>query len=151
MGNEIVMKDLIKIGLFILVIPFFGSVILNFLNNSVEHMFLDDEDDFGCNIELPKGTEYSLPKYKYPWNDSLLKFDNLVIYNQSPGVYDYRFCHLFESSGEIYIKAYEVTDNIRLSSERLKNRSTVNVDKGQQLSCYGPNKAIIIYEGNGVC
>ena len=69
------MKNLIKIGLFILVILFFGSVILNFLNNSVEHMFLDDEDEFGCNIELPKGTEYSLPEYKYPWNDSLLKFN----------------------------------------------------------------------------
>lgn len=142
------MRIIILFGVFIISSTLLISA---FISNGIEHMFLDDEYDFGCNIELPLKSSYLHPENKYPFNDSLLKYPNLVLYNQSPGIYDYRFCNYFESSGEIYIKAFEVTEGIQLSSKRLKSRSAVNVKKEDRLSCYGPTKGIKIYEGNGEC
>lgn len=121
------------------------------IDNSFKHLFLDNKDHFGCDIEISKQSNYNYPESKFPFNDSILSYTNLVLYTHSLGIYDFRFCSSFNTSGEIYLKAYEVTKNIRLTSDRLKTKSKIKVKKNQNLSCYMPEKNIIIYEGNGEC
>ena len=111
---------LISVGLLVLIAIglFFGSI-----------SYQSWQDSKFYNIEIPKGENYQKP-IEYLSNqqiDSLkaLKIDSekIEIIGTGYGGYDFYMWHKPTERGEIYIKAFEITKNQRLSEWKLTNRT----------------------------
>jgi hypothetical protein len=134
-AKKIIFGILILIGLFI------GWIIFGL---STE----DNEETKFYNIEIPNKLNFEKPIefLKNQQIDSLkkIKVDNekiLIIGNGYSG-YDFYMWHKPIEKGEIYIKAYELTQNIQLSEWKLNTRTKNTIS---ELS-----DNYVLYEGNTV-
>lgn len=81
--------------------------------------------------------------------DSLDANTYLTIWNGSQGgIYRYDFYYGPLPAGEIYLKCYEVTENIPLSETRMKKRSRVKFDTTTSFSKLADRQQFTIYEGD---
>ena len=142
-----------------------GSV-FGFLFLSV--LFAPDTDPFGKNHPIPEGLEYNLPLN----NECLVEtdscgyeyiedFDSLVspvdIHDPNTylnirkdiqgGIYSYDFYYGPLPAGEIYLKCFEVTENIPLSESRIRKASRVEIKPTKSFSKLVDKQEFTIYDG----
>lgn len=136
-----------------------------FFSMGVAGLFSMAPDDFGKSHPIPEGLEYNIPitDTAHRWNatdgdiftpvdiDSTDTTTWLQIWNgDQGGIYNFAFYWPALENGEIYLRCFEVTENIELSKDRLKPRTTTQVLNhngfGQIVE---PNhKDFTIYEGD---
>ncbi len=130
-----------------------GAAIIWFLwiPSAVEAMF-EGHDSFGKEHPIPEGLQYHLPQESYSGNesvDSLDIQDYLHIWNgPQGGIYKYDFYYPSLAAGDIYLRCYEVTENIPLSKERIIESSTVSIESTYSFSQVVDKKEFTIYEGD---
>lgn len=109
-------------------------------------------DDFGKKHKIPDGLEYSIPLESSTLSvaiDSLDINTYLQIWNgDQGGIYDYDFYYGSIPAGEVFLRCYEITENIPLSENRLPERSKVSIDSTKAFSQLVHNKSFTIYEGD---
>ncbi len=116
-----------------------------------------DSDDFGKKHSIPDGLKYSIPFEEHSTPsiavDSLDKNTYLQIWNGfQGGIYYYDFYYGPLPAGEIYLRCYEVTDNIRLSAktawgDRIYQSSRVAIGSTSSFSKIVSQQKFTIYEG----
>ncbi len=108
-------------------------------------------DSFGKDHPIPDGLEYSLPlaEDSQPAVDSLDSSTWLSVWNDvQGGIYKYDFCYGVLPAGEIFLRCYEVTGNIPLSTDRIEERSKVPTDSTSAFSRLVNHQQFTIYEGD---
>lgn len=138
----------------------------NLISLGIWWMFNADlVDDFGKKHPIPENVEYNLPlpshysdrvdesgnSMKVDLSDYINPDDSSTWLQVSKGfqggMYNYSFYISQEfDEGEIWLECYEVTDNIRLSKERVTDRTVQKItadDKGK----YTEPREFTIYEG----
>ncbi|SHK37043.1 hypothetical protein SAMN05444371_2124 [Epilithonimonas mollis] len=103
-------------------------------------------DFFADNLEIPKNIKFEKPKNKI---DTLIvrKQNALEIKNDSqPGIYEYYFWYKPTEKGKLYLKASEITHNIPLSEQRIKDKSSIEIEPKDNLQLF--HKVFTIYEGD---
>lgn len=85
-------------------------------------------DFFGQSHAVPQGVQYNIPlEQGKPSNNAT---NEIVLYNgMQPGIYYYNVGVRNLPAGSLYLKAYEVTENVPLSAERLHYRSEIKIEK----------------------
>ena len=124
---------------------------------SLTGLFAPSSDNFGRRHIIPDGLEYNIP-FEENANptlviDSLDTDTYLQIWNDMQGgVYKYDFYYGPLPAGEIFIRCYEVTKNIRLSADRFEDRlyerSKVTIDTTTSFSKLVNQQEFTIYEGD---
>jgi len=109
-------------------------------------------DGFGKKHHIPDGLAFNLPQESYSGNlsiDSLDIQDYLQIWNgPQGGIYKYDFYYPSLPAGDVFLRCYEVTKNIPLSEERIREKSTVSVDSTYSFSQVVDKKEFTVYEGD---
>ena len=112
-----------------------------------------DADDFGRKHKIPDGLVYHLPLE--PFSDDKVLIDSLdqETYLQvwpgfQGGIYKYDFYYPSLPAGDIFLRCYEVTENIPLSVDSLERHSLVPVDPTNSFSKLVSQNEFTIYEGD---
>ena len=129
------------------------SIIMGFLS-----LFAPSSDDFGRKHSIPDGLEYTIPfdEYSNPSVviDSLDADTYLQIWNGSQGgIYKYDFYYGALPAGEISLRCYEATKDIRLSANtdwgvRIYESIKVAIDSTSSFSKLVNKQGFTIYEGD---
>jgi hypothetical protein len=148
------------LGLLQLGVLFVGIVGLIFISTFMS-MFGPDTDTFADNLELPKNINLEYPidlrigdNFKRIRPDSIQNQKkegiSFQIYNSfQPGLYEYDLWIKSNKSGTIFLKAFEITQEIELSVPRLKERSSIRInDTNGETKKFGTNDHFSIYEGD---
>jgi len=128
---------------------------------------LSSPDGFGRIHKIPEGMVYNLPlgytnennhkdAFGYSDNtpdvaeiDSLNPDTYLQIWNDfQGGMYKYSFYYGPLPQGEIFLRCYEVTKNVRLSEYEIAERSNVKIDTTHTFRQLVYKKGFTIYEGD---
>ena len=125
--------------------------------------YVDPSDGFGKEHPIPEGTEYCIPLEKH-WSvvegewladyeealvDSTDTTSWLQIWNDSEGgryLYDCYYPVL--SAGTVYLKCYEVGDNICLSGNVMPRHTSVGCNATKSFSKLVEKQEFVIYEGD---
>ena len=110
-------------------------------------------DTFGKEHPIPEGLRYEIPKSENDdfeaIADSLPSYGNLQIGDDiQGGIYHYSFYYPELPDGEVFLRCFEVTDNIELSAPRLQNASTVEVKNHSGFGIIANRQRFTIYEGD---
>ncbi len=129
------------------------SILMGFLS-----LFAPSSDDFGRKHSIPDGLEYTIPfdEYSNPTVviDSLDTDTYLQIWNDfQGGIYKYDFYYGPLPAGEVFLRCYESTKNIRLSAktawgDRIYESSKVAIDSTSSFSKLVNKQVFTIYEGD---
>ena len=127
-------------------------------------MFVDSmPDNFGKKHPITQGIEYNVPLSDpdCKWNavdgyifdpvdiDSTDTTSWLQIWNgMQGGIYHYSLYWTCLDDGEIYLRCYEVTENIRLSSDQVKSSTTTQIIGHNEFGQVVDHKRFTIYEGD---
>lgn len=131
----------------------FSFVIFGVLCLPLMMASMSGPDGFGRDHPIPDGLKYNLPLeedscLKEPV-DSLDPNTYLTIWNSfQGGIYTYDFYYGPLSSGEIYLKCFEVTENLPLSEERIAESSKVIIDPTSSFAKLVSRQEFTIYEGD---
>jgi len=117
---------------------------------------LVDGDHWADYLEIPTGIQIESPihlngNYR---PDSILKLhkkqaDLVLYYSDQPGKYEYDFWTGKIEKGIIYLKAFEITQDERLSSDELKQASTIYIsNQTDSIIRFGSKNNFTIYEGD---
>ena len=122
---------------------------------------MSSPDGFGRSHPIPIDLKYNIPlksadPFIYQDKDETAQVDStdsntwLQIWDNpgQGGIYKYDFHYGTLPAGEIFLKCYEVTDNIRLSEDRLSVKSKVAVPANHSFAKIVGKKEFIIYEGD---
>lgn len=122
---------------------------------------MSSPDGFGRSHPIPIDLKYNIPlksadPFIYQDKDKTAQVDStdsntwLQIWDNpgQGGIYKYDFHYGTLPAGEIFLKCYEVTDNIRLSEDRLSVKSKVAVSANHSFSKIVGKQEFIIYEGD---
>ena len=110
-------------------------------------------DGFGKDHPIPDGLKCNIPLVEDSCStapvDSLDSNTYLVIWNDiQGGMYKYDFYHGPLPAGEIFLRCFEVTENIPLSEDRLEESSRVEIDSTTSFSKLVNKQEFTIYEGD---
>jgi len=124
-------------------------------------MFGPDTDTFADNLELPKNVKLDYPiELRMDENFEGIRSDTIPnqsenkisfqIYNSfQPGLYEYDLWINSTESGTIFLKAFEITQEIELSVPRLKESSSIQIKNTYgQVKKFGTTDHFSIYEGD---
>ena len=117
-----------------------------------------EPDKFADNLKIPTNIQIDNPidistKYKKkPERRIYRKIEKteLMLYNDfQPGMYKYLFWSNKIEKGTIYLKAYEITQNYKLSEYDLRKKSTVDIfNPTDSIMCFESKSHFTIYEGD---
>ena len=125
--------------------------------------FVDPSDGFGKEHPIPEGTEYCIPleshlnavdeewmaDYEEPVIDSTDTASWLQIWNDNEGgryLYDFSFPAL--PAGTLFLKCYEVGDNIPLSENVMRRNTSVSCSATESFTKLVEKREFVIYEGD---
>ena len=120
---------------------------------AIEQAFNPGPDNFGKEHPIPTWLDYNLPLDKgeeppYPI-DSIASNTWLQIWNDfQGGMYTYDFYYPALEEGWIYLRCYEATENIPLSSERIWAASMVATPSTTSFSKVVEKQSFTIYTGD---
>ncbi len=138
---------------------FFGIIAGSFIYTIVTFFIEQSQPDkFADNLYIPSNINIEnpidLPNIDSRRPDSLLIVKksqiDFILYNSfQPGLFEYDLWIDKIESGKIYLKAYEITNNFRLSEDRLKERSFIQVfNQTDNFIRFGSQNHFTIYEGD---
>jgi len=116
-----------------------------------------EKDHFAENLTIPDNIEFKKPiemDFQTGRPDSLLNLESdtlqFHLYQSfQPGLYEYDVWINSELGGTVYLKAYEITQNHRLSEESITERSRISIKKTKgQYKRFGTDRYFTIYEGD---
>lgn len=125
--------------------------------NDNDPLFIEEQDTFTDGLEIPKNItiEYPAPMDfgdGRPDSISNRKVDKteLQLYNSfQPGLYEYDFWTGRIDSGTVYLKAFEITKGIPLSTDRLPGRSELRIgNPTDSIQKFSSSNHFTIYEGD---
>lgn len=146
-------------GLLQLAILFWGIYELIFIAMFIS-MFGPDTDTFSDDLTIPDNIVFEHPiDLKMGENFKRIRPDNLnsnnnnrnfQLYNSfQPGLYEFDVWLKSDKNGTLFLKAFEITQEIELSKSRLKERSTIRIkNTNGQTKKFGTNDHFTIYEGD---
>ncbi len=109
-------------------------------------------DTFGKDHPIPEGVNYFLPmpeNMSEPDVDSLSEDSYLRLWNGiQGGIYEYSLYYPALPDGEVFLRCYEVSENIELSATRLGEASKVEVKGHTSFGQIADRQMFTIYEGN---
>ncbi len=121
-------------------------------------LYAPSSDDFGRKHSIPEGLEFNIPFEEYSNSteviDSLDIDTYLQIWNGGQGgIYEYDFYYGALPAGEISLRCYEATKDIRLSAktawgDRIYESSKVAIDSTSSFSKLVNKQIFTIYEGD---
>ncbi|MBR5831611.1 MAG: hypothetical protein IKY79_03235 [Bacteroidales bacterium] len=125
-------------------------------------LFSPENDPFGKEHPIPIDLECNIPlanelidfeKYEYSYEEATIDTLNsdtwLQIWDGSQGgIYEYDFYHPQLANGTVYLRCYEVTENIALSDKEVKNNSEVAVTSHRHFEKLADKQEFTIYEGD---
>lgn len=131
------------------ILQIFISITTSFVSLGYINFFLMfyPNDYFADDLEIPKNIKLNIPidEKKIIYNS--IQFD--LINSFQPGIYKYNFTTKKIDSGYVYIRAYEITKNIRLSEDELNKKSKVFVyNNSDSLKTFSTKEEFTIYEGD---
>ena len=137
--NEKNTQGLISVALsFVLVFVLWYPLVLSASN-----------DGFGKKHPIPEGLEYNIPLLSDTVIiDSLDTSTFLQVKSGGTGFYYYDFYYNALPSGDIFLRCYEVTENIPLSQQSILEETSVHVDQTFSFSKLVDKKIITIFEGD---
>lgn len=138
----------------VLMFGFIGlSVITSFMM-----MFGPDTDTFADDLTIPANIEKDYPVDLSSFFSNEIDSVRIVdkpnetfqLYNSfQPGLYEYDFWLKSNRSGTLYLKAFEVTKDVELSSSRLKEKSSIKIDlTNGEITRFRTDDTFTIYEGD---
>lgn len=119
--------------------------------------FLTPEDNYADNLKIPEGITINIPIGDGNYTevpDSLRNMNRLkpdfILYNSfQPGLYEYDIWYGKIEKGIICLKAYEVTNEDRLSSSTLEESSEIRIyNPSENIIRFGTKDNFTIYEGD---
>lgn len=139
---------------------FVGSFLISLIISSISAlvslflvMYYPLNDPFGEKHPIPQGMEVCIPvemeSHEKPVADSLDTGSYLQVRNDfQGGLYLYDFYYGALPAGDIYLKCFEVTENIPLSADRMIEESKVSIEGTTSFSQLVSKKRFTIYEGD---
>ena len=102
---------------------------------------------------IPKGLIYNTPKGQDEDIDAEVTPSDTTTYLQirnsfQGGIYEYSFYYPQLPAGTIFLRCYEVTENLPLSEERIIEESCQHTNGTNHFSCLVSKKQFTIYEGD---
>ena len=144
-----------NVGLSVLILCFIAILVFSF--NSL----YGPTDSFADNLELPDNVLLEKPLYervdtppaliKHENNGEILSNNiNFQLYNSyQPGLYEYDLWIQSEQSGTVFLKVYEITQEILLSSSSVMNGSSIRIENTQgKIKKFSSKDDFTIYEGD---
>lgn len=128
-------------------------IVLVFLSITLAWNSRFDSDRFGDNLKIPTNIQINNPidpnLGDSIMNRKVIKRDFQLYNGLQPGIYSYDFWTGKIDRGTIYLRAYEITQNIELSSDRLLESSSVKVyNPTNNIIKFGMTHHFTIYEGD---
>ena len=110
-------------------------------------------DPFGKEHPIPEGMEYEIPlNENAPVEvivDGFSEKEYLQVWNDfQGGLYQYSFYYPELPDGDVFLRCFEVTENIELSTSRLRKASTVKVIDHTEFGMIADKQNFTIYEGD---
>lgn len=110
-------------------------------------------DPFGKEHPIPEGMEYEIPlNENAPVEvivDGFSEKECLQVWNDfQGGLYQYSFYYRELPDGDVFLRCFEVTENIELSTSRLRKASTVKVIDHTEFGMIADKQNFTIYEGD---
>lgn len=118
-------------------------------------------DTWADNLKIPKNININNPvNMESGTGNNFIKPDNITnktttktefqLYNSfQPGLYEYDFWIGKIEKGTIYLKAFEITQNVALSEERLPKNSSIEIyNPTDTIKKFGTTDHFTIYEGD---
>lgn len=139
---------------------FVGSFLISLIITSISAlvslflvMYYPLNDPFGETHPIPQDMEFNIPldmeSHDNPVADSLNTDSYLQIRNDfQGGIYLYDFYYGALPAGDIYLKCFEVTENIPLSADRIIEESKVSTEGTSSFAQLVSRKRFTIYEGD---
>ncbi|UUV21063.1 hypothetical protein [Paenimyroides aestuarii] len=119
------------------------SIVLYFLFST--YIAIYNPDFYGAYKTIPKDIQIYEPISKELSNLTLIENDLILQQSHQPGIYNYYTTFNPKEAGTLYIKAFEITSNDRLSEERINMSSSINIEKIESKIYSGE---FTIYEGS---
>ena len=137
----------------------FGVTIFAIILYAVAMFWVEQEtpDTWAHNLKIPKNIQIDNPvntdfdgKKPDSFTNRVVKQTEFQLYNSfQPGLYEYDFWIGKIESGTIYLKAFEITQNLELSSDRLRKSSSISIyNPTDKIMKFGINSDFTIYEGD---
>jgi len=109
-------------------------------------------DSFGKDHPMPENIAYEVPMVENTPGPEVanLSEDNYLQLWESvqDGVYEYSFYYPSLADGKVFLRCYEVTENIELSASRLRKATTVAVKNHSDFGQIVDKQRFTIYEGD---
>lgn len=148
------------IGILQLGTLFVGVLGLIFISSFMS-MFGPDTDTFADNLKLPENVKLEKPiDTKMGDNFESIRPDSIKqitkdkidfqLYNSfQPGLYEYDLWIKSKQNGIVFLKAFEITQEIELSVPRLKERSSMRINNtNDSIKKFSTEDDFTIYEGD---
>ena len=108
---------------------------------------------FGKEHPIPEGMEYEIPLKEIAPVDLIIdgfsEKECLQVWNDfQGGLYQYSFYYPELPDGDVFLRCFEVTENIELSTLRLRKASTVKVIDHTEFGMIADKQNFTIYEGD---
>lgn len=137
----------------------FGGTIVAFTFYSIAMFWIEQErpDEWANNLKIPTNIQIDNPidfgfdeqRPDSITNRKVLNTDFQLYNSFQPGLYEYDFWTNRIESGTIYLKAFEITQNYALSTDRLPERSSVKINNPtDSIMKFGTTSHFTIYEGD---
>ena len=143
---------------FVMISIFIGGVVISVILVFIVSVAIPmiDGDHWADDLKIPDGIQIENPRdlkrNKRP--DSIVSLQkrtmDLILYNAGqPGMYEYDFWVSNLEDGEVYLKAFEITQEYRLSQDQLDKYSIVYVhNPTDSIKRFSLNSYFTIYEGD---
>ncbi|WP_272150704.1 hypothetical protein [Tenacibaculum aiptasiae] len=147
------------LGILQLAVLFLGIKKLIFIITFMS-MFGPDTDTFADNLTIPENVVIDYPidlemgeNFEAIRPDSLnlnIKKTEFQLYNSfQPGLYEFDVWLNSDQNGTLFLKAFEITQEIELSTSRLKESSTIRIENTNgKTKKFGTKDHFTIYEGD---
>lgn len=143
---------------FITFILFIGTI-FGIIMYSVAVFWIDQEtpDTWASNLKIPTNIQIDNPantdideNKPDSLTNRVVKQTELQLYNSfQPGLYEYDFWIGKIESGTIYLKAFEITQNLELSIDKLPESTSISVyNPTDKIMKFGTSSDFTIFEGD---